>query len=63
MCIRKDYPDTMWHMMSHSTVKPDPGYVYSDIDFYIMQKIVEQVSGKALINTSMRIFTDRPGVA
>lgn len=48
MCIRKDYPDTMWHMMSHSPVKPDPGYVYSDIDFYIMQKIIEQVSGQKL---------------
>ena len=48
MCMRKDYPDTMWHMMSHSPVKPDPGYVYSDIDFYIMQKVVEQVSGMKL---------------
>ena len=48
MCMRKDYPDTMWHMMSHSAVKPDAGYVYSDIDFYIMQKVVEQVSGKKL---------------
>jgi CubicO group peptidase (beta-lactamase class C family) len=48
MCMRKDYPDTMWHMMSHSAVKQDAGYVYSDIDFYIMQKVVEQVSGKKL---------------
>jgi CubicO group peptidase (beta-lactamase class C family) len=46
--MRKDYPDTMWHMMSHSAVKQDAGYVYSDIDFYIMQKVVEQVSGKKL---------------
>jgi beta-N-acetylhexosaminidase len=48
MCMRKDYPDTMWQMMAHSPVKADPGYVYSDIDFYIMQKIVEQVSGRTL---------------
>lgn len=48
MCMRRDYPDTMWHMMSHSAVKPDAGYVYSDIDFYIMQKVVEQISGKKL---------------
>jgi CubicO group peptidase (beta-lactamase class C family) len=46
--MRKDYPDTMWHIMSHSVVKPDAGYVYSDIDFYIMQKIVEQISGQPL---------------
>jgi beta-N-acetylhexosaminidase len=48
MCMRKDYPDTMWYIMAHSPVKPDPGYVYSDIDFYIMQKVVEQVSGMPL---------------
>ena len=48
MCIRKDYPDTMWHIMTHSPVKSDAGYVYSDIDFYIMQKIVEKVSGMPL---------------
>ena len=48
MCMRKDYPDTMWHIMAHSYVKPDAGYVYSDIDFYIMQKVVEQVSGQKL---------------
>lgn len=48
MCIRKDYPDTMWHIMSHSPVKADPGYLYSDIDFYIMQKVVEQITGQPL---------------
>lgn len=48
MCIRRDYADTMWHIMSHYAIKPDQGYVYSDIDFYIMQKIVEQISGKPL---------------
>jgi beta-glucosidase-like glycosyl hydrolase/CubicO group peptidase (beta-lactamase class C family) len=48
LCIRRDYPDTMWYIMSHSPVKPDAGYVYSDIDFYIMQKVVEQVSGMKL---------------
>lgn len=48
LCLRKDYPDTMWHIMAHSPVKPDAGYVYSDIDFYIMQKVVEAVSGKKL---------------
>ena len=48
MCIRRDYPDTMWQMMAHSPVKADAGYVYSDIDFYIMQKVVEAVSSKKL---------------
>jgi CubicO group peptidase (beta-lactamase class C family) len=48
MFIRRDYADTMWHIMSHSPVKADAGYVYSDLDFYIMQKIVEKMSGKTL---------------
>jgi beta-glucosidase-like glycosyl hydrolase/CubicO group peptidase (beta-lactamase class C family) len=48
MCMRKDYPDTMWYIMSHGPVNPNPGYLYSDVDFYIMQKIVEQVSGMPL---------------
>jgi len=46
--LRKDYRDTMWYIMSHSPIKADPGYVYSDVDFYIMQKIVEQISGMPL---------------
>jgi beta-glucosidase-like glycosyl hydrolase/CubicO group peptidase (beta-lactamase class C family) len=48
LCLRNDYPDTMWHVMSHAAVKPDPGYLYSDVDFYIMQKIVEQITHRKL---------------
>ena len=48
MFIRRDYADTMWHIMSHSPVKADAGYLYSDLDFYIMQKVVEQISAKTL---------------
>jgi beta-glucosidase-like glycosyl hydrolase/CubicO group peptidase (beta-lactamase class C family) len=46
--IRKDYPDTMWSIICHSPVEEHPKYVYSDNDFYILQKIVEKVSGKPL---------------
>lgn len=48
MFIRYDYPDTMWSMMAHSKVDPHPSYVYSDLDFYTLQKVVEAVSGKKL---------------
>jgi beta-N-acetylhexosaminidase len=48
MYLRRDYPDTMWHIMSHSAIKPEQGYVYSDVDFYIMQKVVEHISGMPL---------------
>ncbi len=46
--IRNDYPDSMWSIISHSLVEEHPKYVYSDNDFYILQKIVEKVSGKKL---------------
>ncbi|HEY0261966.1 MAG TPA: glycoside hydrolase family 3 N-terminal domain-containing protein, partial [Chitinophagales bacterium] len=46
--IRNDYKDTMWRKMYTSPVKPEQGYVYSDIDFYILQKIVEKISGQNL---------------
>ncbi|MCX6198051.1 MAG: serine hydrolase [Bacteroidetes bacterium] len=46
--IRSDYPDTMWSIISHSPIEEHPKYVYSDNDFYILQKIVERVSGKTL---------------
>jgi len=46
--IRNDYPDTMWNIIIHSPVDPHPKYVYSDNDFYIMQKIVEKLTGKKL---------------
>jgi hypothetical protein len=48
LCLRRDYPDSMWHTMSHSYIKPDAGYVYSDVDFYILQKIVEQITSGPL---------------
>jgi CubicO group peptidase (beta-lactamase class C family) len=46
--IRNDYPDTMWNIIIHSPIDPHPKYVYSDNDFYIMQKIVEKLTGKTL---------------
>jgi CubicO group peptidase (beta-lactamase class C family) len=46
--IRNDYPDSIWNIITHSEVDDHPHYVYSDNDFYILQKIVEKVSGKPL---------------
>jgi beta-N-acetylhexosaminidase len=48
MFIRNDFADTMWHIMAHSAVAAKPKYEYSDLDFYILQKVVEQVSGQPL---------------
>lgn len=46
--IRNDYPDTIWQKIYMSEVDDHPKYVYSDLDFYILQKIVEQQSGLPL---------------
>ncbi len=46
--LHRDYKDSIWRRTYTSEVKPNPDYVYSDLDFYILQKIVEQISGKTL---------------
>lgn len=47
--LRKNYfEDVMWPQMLQSTVKPAGTYVYSDISMYVMQKVVENVTGKSL---------------
>lgn len=48
MYLRSDYPDSIWHIIATSDVDDHPRYVYSDNDFYILQKIVEKVSGMSL---------------
>ncbi len=46
--IRNDYSDTMWSIINHSPIDEHPKYVYSDNDFYILQKIVEKIAGRKL---------------
>src|SRR5690606_19205835 len=40
--------EVMWPQMLQSAVKPVGSYVYSDISMYVMQKVVENVTGKSL---------------
>lgn len=46
--LRNDYADTMWYKIIFSEVDDKPKYVYSDLDFYILQKIVETVTNEPL---------------
>lgn len=47
--LRKNYfEEVMWPQMLQSAVKPVGNYVYSDISMYVMQKVVENVTGKSL---------------
>lgn len=60
--IRNDYPDTMWSIINHSEVNPQPKYVYSDNDFYIMQKIVEHITGQRLDEYVSHTFYEPMGL-
>ncbi len=46
--IQAGYPDQIWQQIVRSPVNQRGEYVYSDLDFYIMQKIVEKQSGLPL---------------
>lgn len=60
--IRNDFPDSMWHMMACSEVDDKPKYVYSDLDFYILQKIVEAVTHEKLDAYVGRMFYEPMGL-
>lgn len=40
--------DEMWQQITHTPVSVNKSYVYSDLNFYILQKIVEYISEKPL---------------
>jgi len=46
--LRNDYPDTIWNQILASPLENKGRYVYSDLDFYFLAAVVEQVTGKQL---------------
>jgi len=46
--INNTYPDTIWRRILDSKLNTRQGYVYSDLDFIFLGKIVEELSGKRL---------------
>lgn len=46
--MRSDWVDTMWNRILESPLENKGKYVYSDLGFIFLQKVVEQVSGKSL---------------
>ncbi len=60
--LRNDFPDSMWMQIATSEVNPHPKYVYSDLDFYILQKIVEAVSGESLDEYVRKNFYEPMGL-
>ena len=48
MYLRNDWQDTMMKMIADCPLGPAPKYVYSDVDFILLGKIIEAVSGMPL---------------
>lgn len=48
MFLRNDWVDTMMKMIADAPLGLSPKYVYSDVDFILLGKIVEEVSGMPL---------------
>ncbi len=46
--IRNDWKDSIWNRILSSPLENKGKYVYSDLDFIFMQKVVEELSGMSL---------------
>lgn len=46
--MRSDWVDTMWNRILYSPMENRGRYVYSDLDFILMQKVVENLTKKPL---------------
>lgn len=46
--MRSDFVNTMWAQIRNSKLRSSNDYRYSDLGFYLLSKVVQQVSGKTL---------------
>ena len=60
--LRRDYNDTMLHIIGQSKLGPMNKYVYSDNDFILLGKIVEAISGLTLEQYVKKTFYDPLGM-
>ncbi|HVZ58007.1 MAG TPA: glycoside hydrolase family 3 N-terminal domain-containing protein [Chitinophagaceae bacterium] len=61
--LRNDWNDTIMARILKSPLGPAPKYVYSDLDFIFMGKIVEAITGMSLDQYVQKTFYDRLGMA
>lgn len=54
--LKNAYVDTIWQEILASPLENTGRYVYSDLDFYFLQKVVEKVSGEGLSDFVQRNF-------
>src|SRR5690606_11282392 len=46
--LRADYPDTIFKLILDSPLRPKTDYKYSDLGFYLVAKMVENLTGKQI---------------
>jgi beta-N-acetylhexosaminidase len=46
--LRTDYADTIWHRILTSPLENTGKYVYSDLDFYFLVAVAEDITGKTI---------------
>jgi beta-glucosidase-like glycosyl hydrolase/CubicO group peptidase (beta-lactamase class C family) len=46
--LRNDYADSIWYQILQSPLENKGRYVYSDLDFYFLAAVVEQITNKQL---------------
>jgi beta-N-acetylhexosaminidase len=60
--MRKDYPDSVRHMIDDSELRPKREYKYSDLGYFYIRDVVEQKSGLPLDEYVDRTFYRRLGL-
>lgn len=54
--LRKDYQDSIWKSMNQLELKRRKKYKYSDVNFNILQKVVEQQNQESLDKSLAKLF-------
>lgn len=58
MFLKADYRDSIWSKIFHSDLLSKRNYRYSDIGFYLVQKVIEEVSRSKLNDYVQQSFYD-----
>lgn len=61
--MKPAFQDSLWSAMLNAPVKPRGEYVYSDLDFHLMARLVEAVTGEKLNDYVEHVFYRPMGLA
>ncbi len=61
--MRKDFVETMWKQIYDSRLHTNNNYRYSDLGFYLLSKVIRQVSGKPIDQYMQEEFYEPLGLA